>query len=159
MDHHHNCLPKSQQLHCSNPKSQPPRIHLVLQECWGGTFQDDARNSLHALAIARWGVEWATCMRLSKSSLHAWVWGCWYLRVAYILHIIHIRLMHESDACHVPVTCCSGCYVLSTHPLHSKLHPLEVHNADGAIASLSDAPVHSRFWLLTQTGCQFPARR
>ena len=28
------------------------------------------------------------------------------------------------------------------YPLHSKLHPLEVHDADGPIATLSNAPLY-----------------
>ena len=32
---------------------------------------------------------------------------------------------------------------LTTHPLHSKLCPLEVHDADGPIATLSNTPLHS----------------
>ena len=41
------------------------------------------------------------------------------------------------------VTCCPVQHALSTHPLDSKLCPLEVHNTDGAIASLPNAPLHS----------------
>ena len=32
---------------------------------------------------------------------------------------------------------------LTTHPLHGKLRPLEVHNADGPIATLSNTPLYS----------------
>ena len=32
---------------------------------------------------------------------------------------------------------------LTTHPLHSKLCPLEVHDADGPIATFSNTPLHS----------------
>ena len=34
-------------------------------------------------------------------------------------------------------------YTLTTHPLHGKLRPLEVHDADGPIATLSNTPLYS----------------
>ena len=34
-------------------------------------------------------------------------------------------------------------YTLTTHPLHGKLRPLKVHDADGPIATLSNTPLYS----------------
>ena len=57
------------------------------------------------------------------------------VRVAF-KYCTHRSHMHD-------VTCCPVQHALSTHPLDSKLCPLEAHNTDGAIASLPNAPLHS----------------
>ena len=62
-------------------------------------------------------------------------------------HIIQCEYLHSNKALmhrsHMHVTCCPVQHALSTHPFHCELQSLEVYNADGAIASLPNAPLHS----------------
>ena len=73
-----------------------------------------------------------------------------YTYCTCVTGLYHIRIPHTYKRDMSQVTCVYvTCYPVRctpssiTDPLHSKLHPLEVHNADGPIATLPNTPLHS----------------
>ena len=84
-------------------------------------------------------------LRVANCTYFRHVWWLHYtsLHACMHAHTSHMQVTCRSHAGHKHVTSCLAWPTLTTHPLHGKLRPLEVHNADGPIATLSNTPLYS----------------